>query len=445
MSELAIWAEDLGKRYRLGGRDQSYGTLRESIMQGVRAPVTRTRISREDSENTNREFWALQKVSFEVRRGEVLGVIGRNGAGKSTLLKILSRITKPSTGRFSISTRTAGLLEVGTGFHRELTGRENVFLNGAILGMSRAEIARKFDEIIAFAEVERFVDTQVKFYSSGMSIRLAFAVAAHLEPDVLLIDEVLSVGDSRFQRRSLNKMEDARKEGKTVVFVSHNMPTVMRLCERILLLEAGSVIADGDARVVAGQYLSGSLGTTAHRIWSRDDAPGAKGVVRLRGVRVVAANGDTTASIDIRSPVGIELDFEVLTKGRVLIPNIQIFNEVGVPVSTIADQSPESKDAPRPVGRFRSTVWIPANFLAEGTMLVSARISSHSPDEHHLTEREAVAFQVVDSLDGDSARGHFAGYWGGVVRPLLEWTTEVVVSDDEIGAAETGMTADPRG
>ncbi len=259
-NDVAIRVEGLGKRYRLGERSAPYRTLREAIMGVARAPrgLLGRRAAADDT------LWALKDVDLEVRRGEVLGVIGRNGAGKTTLLKILSRITEPTTGRVELHGRVGSLLEVGTGFHPELTGRENIYLNGAILGMRKAEIERKFDEIVAFAEVERFLDTPVKHYSSGMYVRLAFAVAAHLEPEILLVDEVLAVGDAAFQKKCLGKMGEVAGAGRTVLFVSHNMLAVNTLCSRVVLLRDGSCTADGAPGTVVGSYLNDTFAAGLH-------------------------------------------------------------------------------------------------------------------------------------------------------------------------------------
>src|SRR2546421_4416499 len=259
-----IKVQNLGKRYRLGAQQAQYGSLRETLAGMARAPV---RFLQRNGRAAQPLFWAVKNVSFEVQPGEVVGIIGRNGAGKSTLLKMLSRITQPTAGRIELYGRIASLLEVGTGFHPELTGRENIYLNGAILGMARGEIKRKFDEIVSFAEVEKFIDTPVKHYSSGMYLRLAFAVAAHLEPEILLVDEVLAVGDARFQRKCLDKMQDAGKQGHTVLLVSHNMPTITRLCPRTILLDQGHVLKDGPSHEVASEYLNGGLGMSAARVW----------------------------------------------------------------------------------------------------------------------------------------------------------------------------------
>jgi len=271
MSEIALSVQGLAKRYRIGAAPVKYRTLRDAVAGAVGAPLARLRAALRGGSTilSDDEVWALDGVSFEVGRGEVVGVVGRNGAGKTTLLKLLSRITEPTRGRAEIHGRVASLLEVGTGFHPELTGRENIFLNGAILGMRRAEIDARFDEIVAFAEVERFIDTQVKHYSSGMYLRLAFAVAAHLEPEILLVDEVLAVGDASFQRKCLGKMSDVAHSGRTVLFVSHNMEAVQRLCPRTVWLDAGRVVADGDTGDVVSDYLA----TGAERIVGDYRAP----------------------------------------------------------------------------------------------------------------------------------------------------------------------------
>jgi len=330
---------------------------------------------------------------------------------------------------------------VGTGFHPELSGRENIYLNGAILGMKKVEIERKFDEIVAFAEVEKFIDTPVKHYSSGMYVRLAFAVAAHLEPEILLVDEVLAVGDSRFQRKCLDKMQDVGQQGRTVLFVSHNMPAITRLCSRTILLDAGKVLRDGPSHKVVSVYLGSGLGTTATREWpDLNKAPGNE-IVRLRAVRVRAKDGQINDAIDIREQVGIEMEFEVFKPGHILVPNYHFFNEEGVYVFVVSDHDPSWYRHPRTVGRYVSTAWIPGNFLAEGSMIIGVAISTMDPVIVHLYERDAVAFQVIDSLDGNSARGDYAGPIPGVVRPLLHWTTQFSPNREEISAILTKETA----
>jgi lipopolysaccharide transport system ATP-binding protein len=267
MNATAISVENIGKQYRIGAPQMRYRTFRESMSQAVQAPFRRVaRLMRGEAygaKDMEKEFWALRGITFDVHPGEVVGIIGRNGAGKSTLLKILSRITEPTEGRVEIRGRVGSLLEVGTGFHHELTGRENIFLNGAILGMRRAEIEDRFDRIVSFAEIERFIDTPVKHYSSGMYVRLAFAVAAHLEPEILLVDEVLAVGDASFQKKCLGKMGQVATEGRTVLFVSHNMGAIVSLCSRCLLIEEGRIVKDGEVHEVTSYYQS--------RLYTADD------------------------------------------------------------------------------------------------------------------------------------------------------------------------------
>jgi lipopolysaccharide transport system ATP-binding protein len=439
MGDIAIHAEHLGKVYQLGqSQNAPYKTLRDNLADALTAPFRRA--ARRDRRLTHSAqatapapedttHWALKDVSFEIRAGEVVGIIGRNGAGKSTLLKILSRITEPSKGQAQIFGRIASLLEVGTGFHPELTGRENVYLNGAILGMHKVEIDRKFDEIVAFAEIERFLDTPVKFYSSGMYVRLAFAVAAHLEPEILVVDEVLAVGDSRFQKKCLNKMQDVGHEGRTVLFVSHSMPAITRMCERTILLDAGLVLKDGPSQQVVGAYLNSSgEGTSALREYhDAKTAPGGE-VARLRAVRVKDQHGRIADSLDIRQAVSIEMEFEVLKGGVVLLPHFHLFNEENVHIFMTMDLDPEWRGKPRPVGRYVSAVTIPGNFLSEGTLFVESAIVTMEPPVLQFTERDAVAFHVIDSMEHDSARGDWAGNLPGMIRPLLPWSTQYLPS-----------------
>ncbi len=425
--------EGLSKRYRLGARRERYRALRDILAESAARPFRAVRslwAGRARSQDESETLWALRDLSFEVIRGEVVGIIGRNGAGKSTLLKVLARITEPTTGVVEIHGRIGSLLEVGTGFHPELTGGENIYLNGVILGMKRREIAQKFDEIVAFAQVEKFVDTPVKHYSSGMYLRLAFAVAAHLEPEILLVDEVLAVGDAAFQRKCLDKMEEVGRRGRTVLFISHNMPAITRLCERSILLDDGAVVSDGPSHEVIGAYLRSGLGTTAVREWNDPDGAPGDEVVRLRAVRVRSESGEVREAVDIRKSIGIELEYEVLEPGWLLFPVVDLFNEEGTCIFGAIDQS-EWKSRVRPGGRYVSTARIPGNFLAEGTIVVNVSMLTLHPPNRHFKERHAVAFQVVDSLAGDSARGDYAGSFDGVVRPMLEWKTRF----DEAGVS----------
>jgi homopolymeric O-antigen transport system ATP-binding protein len=416
----AITVEGLAKRYRIGELQSAYGTLRESVTTAAR------RLSRREHRPHYEELWALEDVSFEVENGDVLGIVGRNGAGKSTLLKILTRITTPTKGRAAIRGHVGSLLEVGTGFHPELTGRENVFLNGSVLGMKRREIARKFPEILEFAGVEAFIDTPVKRYSSGMSVRLAFAVAAHLEPEILLVDEVLAVGDAEFQRRCLGRMEELSESGRTVLFVSHQMQAISNLCDRAVQLEKGRIVNEGPAGEVVARYLQAVGGSGSEISWpDLATAPG-EGPVRLRSVRVVLEDGSCADAVDVRKQVGIEVGFTVLNRGDLSIfPKVKLVDGQGQVVFNAMDTSPRWHEPAEP-GEYVSTAWIPGNLLNEGFVSVEAAICSYAGSKLYprAGKRDAVSFHVQDPSEGDSARGLFTGQWKGVVRPLLEWTTE---------------------
>jgi lipopolysaccharide transport system ATP-binding protein len=433
MSDIAIEVRNLSKKYHIGGPEKRYGALRDTLTDAFVAPFRRAgkllRGQATGAAELDETIWALKNVSFDIKHGEVVGLIGRNGAGKSTLLKILSRITKPDAGLADIYGRVGSLLEVGTGFHQELTGRENIYLNGAILGMRRAEIDRKFDEIVAFSEVEKFIDTPVKHYSSGMAMRLAFAVAAHLEPEILLVDEVLAVGDARFQRKCLNKMQDVGQQGRTIIFVSHNMPAITRLCERAILLDGGEIIEDGPAHKAVSTYLDNGLGTTAERQWLDPTKAPGEDVARLRAVRIRDDDGQIAEAVDIRRPLTIEMEYEVLKPGYVLLPHFDFFNREGVLIFKTLDQDPAWRRRPRPVGRYVNTTHIPGNFLAEGSLFVGAALVTLNPIILQFNERDAVSFQVIDSFEGDSARGDWSKTLPGIVRPLLQWDTQFTPAD----------------
>jgi len=415
----AITVDQLSKRYRIGELQSAYGTLRDSLTAAAR------RMLRRDHRPHYEEMWALRGVSFEVGEGEVLGVIGRNGAGKSTLLKILTRITTPTEGRATIRGRVGSLLEVGTGFHPELTGRENVYLNGSVLGMKRREIALKFPEIVEFAGVETFIDTPVKRYSSGMSVRLAFAVAAHLEPEILLVDEVLAVGDAEFQRRCLGRMEDLSESGRTVLFVSHNMQAVSQLCDRAILLEDGLKVREGSSGEVVAQYLQKVGGIGASRAGADLESAFGDDLAQLRSVRVVDEDGQVVNAVDVRQPVGIEIGFGVLKAGEPVFPKIKVYDARGDVAFNAWDTNSRWRE-PSPAGEYVATAWIPGNLLNEGLVTVDVGVCSlGAPKLHpHAGCAAAVSFHVQDPGEGDSARGLFTGQVKGVVRPLLEWTTE---------------------
>lgn len=415
----AIHIENVSKQYRIGGLHPGYVTFREVMGGLVTSVFKKLRSNGHDTQT----IWALKEINLEIRQGELVGIIGHNGAGKSTLLRILSRVTKPTTGSVALYGRVGSLLEVGTGFHPDLTGRENIFLSGAILGMRRAEIERKFDEIVAFSELEKFIETPVKWYSTGMYVRLAFSVAAHLEPEILMMDEVLAVGDATFQQKCLDKMHAIRQEGRTILFVSHDMAAITRLCKRVVLLEGGRIASDGLPHEVINHYLSSSWRTGALREWTREEAPGNE-VAKLRRVRVRSKEGNTTAAVDIRAPVGIEVTYDVLNEGHVLVPVVALYNEEGTELFSTHDTNPESRRTPRARGPYISTVWIPGNLLAEGSFIAHVSLMSHHPSTVlHVHERNVVAFQIIDSHAGDSARGDYIGSMSGVVRPLLEWET----------------------
>src|SRR2546428_2503609 len=334
MSDIAIRVESLSKLYRIGARQERYYTLRDTLTEAVARPFQKLAsfFSRNGAGSRTLDassIWALKDVSFEVKRGEVLGIIGRNGAGKSTLLKILSRITEPTEGRVRIRGRVGSLLEVGTGFHCELTGRENIFLNGAILGMRRAEIERRFDEIVAFAEVEKFIDTPVKHYSSGMYLRLAFAVAAHLEPEILIVDEVLAVGDAVFQKKCLGKMENVTKEGRTVLFVSHNMTTIQSLCHRALWLDAGKLIDEGPTQTVVQHYLQSAASMASIPLDQREDRTGDKSV---RFISLSLESTDPDKVIHPMSCLKVTLHYrsEKPLRSPIFIVEIYDYTNVGI-------------------------------------------------------------------------------------------------------------------
>lgn len=411
-----IEIKDISKKYNLRAT-QKQNTLRDLFLSVFK--------SRNGKNTKEKVLWALRDISFDVVEGETVALIGNNGAGKSTLLKILSRIIKPTSGEAVLHGRTGSLLEVGTGFHRELSGRENIFLNGAVLGMKRAEIEKKFDEIVEFSEIEQFLDTPIKFYSSGMYMRLAFAVAAHLEPEILMVDEVLAVGDLAFQRKCLNKMRDVSEHGRTVIFVSHNMQAVTRLCSRAIWIDHGHIRQDAPAKEVVSNYLNSQTETASEKFWDdAEDAPGNE-IVRLRSVRVIDENGMADSAFDIRSPIFIEISYQVLQSEQILMPSFQLYNEESICVFTSHDLDETWRGQRRTRGFYTSRARIPANYLSEGNFFVSVSAATFEPHVVHFNERDAAAFIVTDSLEGNSARGDFAGQMDGVVRPVLEWETKI--------------------
>jgi lipopolysaccharide transport system ATP-binding protein len=439
MAETALRVDRLSKRYRIGAKQTRHDTLGGAVIDFLKRPASNFRRLRSlttfaDESEEHDVLWALKDVSFEIKSGETVGIIGANGAGKSTLLKILSRITQPTSGTAWVNGRVSSLLEVGTGFHLDLTGRENVYLNGAILGMTRKEIERKFDDIVAFSDVGKFIDTPVKRYSSGMALRLAFSVAAHLEPEILMVDEVLAVGDIRFQKKCMTKMDEVAKTGRTVIYVAHNMPAIGRLCQRAILMNHGQIVQDGPSHEVISTYLNSGLGTSAVREWSHlERAPGGD-IVRLRAVRVLDEGGAVIDTVDIRKPFCIETEYDVLKPGYVVLPNIYVSNEDGICAFGTQDLDPDWRGRKRPAGRYISSVSIPGNLLAEGMFFVDANMNTLDPFIFQYQCRSAVAFLVTDSLDGDSARGDWTGHMPGVMRPKLRWTTRQVNTLDQCAA-----------
>lgn len=428
MSEPVIKVRNIGKKYNLGFVHED-NMLRDKIARGIKKCFGRqSKNSKQIAANTGnlKNFWALKDVSFDVQQGEVVGIIGRNGAGKSTLLKILSRITEPTEGEIRIRGRVASLLEVGTGFHPELSGRENIFMNGAILGMSRVEIKKKFGEIVAFAEVEKFIDTPVKRYSSGMYVRLAFAVAAHIEPEILIVDEVLAVGDASFQKKCLGKMGEVAKEGRIVLFVSHNMAAVNRLCRRGILLDEGRAVLDASAFETTNRYLKSDSETMAEHIWKdMNSAPGDE-VARLRSVRVICSDGQVSDAVDIRHPLTIEMEYWNYKKNTCLAAAFSFVNEQGIILFVSADWMDSAiRQKPKPAGIYCARCVVPGNIFAEGLITVVAEVSTIKPAyQIHFLQWQSVGFQVVDKNEKGSVRSGWGRNIPGVVRPMLHWKNE---------------------
>jgi lipopolysaccharide transport system ATP-binding protein len=423
MAQPIVNITNLSKRYTLGTGDTAYKTLRESINAAASACLVavapKLRPAKSVRARSPKELWALKDLTFSVEPGEIVGLIGRNGAGKSTLLKVLAKITEPTAGRIEMRGRVASLLEVGTGFHPELTGRENLYLSGAILGMPRSETRRKFDEIVAFAQVERFIDTPVKRYSSGMYTRLAFAVSAHLDPEILLVDEVLAVGDAEFQKKCLGKMENvARNEGRTVLFVSHNLHAVTSLCPSVLLLHKGQLVEQGPTRKVIENYLSSGASRVAEETWSFESAPGNE-LVRLRAVRVTKR--DQTAACDVATsePFQLEIEFWCLQRSQIT-PSFHIFNSHGLMLFATANYNDNEWGGKiYDPGLYSCSCTIPAFLMNEGRHYVNAYLSRDTDGWPYVQVPSAVSFQVVDD---SSARGRYVGEWPGLVRPLLQWS-----------------------
>jgi lipopolysaccharide transport system ATP-binding protein len=418
----AIETEGLGKKYRVGTSGPAafrYRTLRDALTNSLRAPFRRTPTGR-PLEHEDATFWALKDVSFRIDVGEVVGLIGSNGAGKSTLLKLLARITEPTTGWARVHGRVGSLLEVGTGFHAELTGRENIYLNAAILGMKRADVARQFDAIIAFAEVERFVDTPVKHYSSGMYLRLAFAVAAHMEPEILLVDEVLAVGDASFQRKCLGKMGQVSRDGRTVLFVSHNMVAVKSLCQRAIWFSRGEIAFSGAADEVVNRYLRAGGTRPTETSWAIDERPG-NDRVRLDSVRVVPSEPENGITVD--TPFDIEITYQNLTPNTELNISLSVSNIDEVCVFTAV-----SPPTVRAGGLVREVCRVPGQLLNDSTYRIRVMLVKDTSTPL-LDVPDVVSFDVAE---GDRTKYRWYGKWAGVVRPALPWRSELLRPEEHV-------------
>lgn len=424
MKDLAIRVSDLGKQYRIGAAPEKYNTFRDTLVNWVSTPVKRIRQgflpAGQDEKNT---IWALRDVSFNVHRGQVMGVIGRNGAGKSTLLKILSRVTEPSRGEVEIRGRVGSLLEVGTGFHPELTGRENIYLNGAILGMKGSEIEAKFDEIVDFSGVEKFIDTPVKRYSSGMYLRLAFSVAAHLEPEILVVDEVLAVGDAEFQRKCLGKMSDVAQEGRTVLFVSHNMSAILRLTDEAIVLDRGKLIYQDKTPDAVDYYMSAGFIRSGERIWDSEEVSSAAHPFVPISLRVRDANRHVVDVIRSTEEITFEVEYSLKAPIQGLRIGVYLMSMRGEYVFTSFDTDDADKFEQyrtREAGRYISRCTVPADYLNEGRYALGVNASSYRV-KRYFQDEHALTF-TVDAIGAPGKQ------WPeprmGLVRPRLDWKIE---------------------
>ena len=427
MSDIAIRVENLSKRYRIGLAQERPDTLRDLLISGVnkiRNRFVRGDQGRHDSQS---HIWALRDVSFTVERGQVLGIIGRNGAGKSTLLKVLSRVTDPTEGFGEIHGRVGSLLEVGTGFHPELSGRENIFLNGAILGMRREEIERKFDEIVSFSEVERFIDTPVKRYSSGMYLRLAFAVAAHLEPEILVVDEVLAVGDAEFQRKCLGKMNDVAQEGRTVLFVSHNMSAVLRLTQEAILLDEGRIVMRGPTPEAVDHYLNMGLTKQGERVWSSAEVTNSEVPFQPIALKVRNPMGQVVDTVQSVEGFSIEMEYQLSDPISGLRVGLYMMTTRGEYVFTSFDTDDPTlfeTHVQRPAGHYVSRCQIPPHLMNEGRYVLGVNASAYRI-KRFFQDDKALTFNV----DATGAPGmHWPEKRLGPVRPKLDWTIETLES-----------------
>lgn len=427
MSDFALRIRELGKRYQLGQRAPLIATL---LQNAYRKVVPRKPCADEEAAAIpaveRPDFWALRNVTTEIRRGDVVGVIGRNGSGKSTLLKILSRITPPTEGEVEVRGRLGSLLEVGTGFHPELTGRENIYLNGVLLGMTRAEINRKLDDILGFAGIEKFVDTPVKRYSSGMSVRLAFSVAAQLESEILILDEVLTVGDQAFQRRCLGKVGEVARSGRTVLVVSHNLPILQNVCNRGLLLKDGQVHLDDKIASVVRRYVEMDQQSKGERIW--DDSSRAPrfedGCVSFRAIRALNHEGVPESSFDVNDSIEIEIEYEVHQAKHAASLHLYFRTQLGECVFCTMDNAfTPYKMTPQSRGVHRARCRVPAGLLSEGVFHVELVICTHPSSTNYASERDVLVLTIVDEMLPSKVRHDWDREWpASLVRPYLEWS-----------------------
>lgn len=419
-----IEVKNLGKKYTINHHRGSYVALRDILTAIMKSPFKFLKKKAKEIAgiDTKEDFWALKDVSFNIEPGEVVGVIGRNGAGKSTLLKILTGITPPTTGEIRMKGKVASLLEVGTGFHPELTGRENIFLNGAILGMTKKEIVEKFDEIVAFAGIDKFLDTPVKYYSSGMYVRLAFSVAAHMEPDILLVDEVLAVGDAEFQKKCLGKMEEVtKKSGRTILFVSHNMAAIQSLCKKCILLEKGTVKSIGNTEEIINQYIGTNTGEGMIKIWPENERPGDS-VARLMSVRLIDKNGKTLSCAYPNNEIGVEIIYELKNNDHAPLPSIHLFTNKGE--YGFVSYSDYDEKLLNEIRTHKATAWIPAHILNNGTYIIGVGLSTMIPMQTHFFEREVIIFQVAENIENHKKNDFNQQTLPGVLRPILKWEND---------------------
>ncbi len=435
MSDIAIKFENISKQYRLG--KIGTGTLSHDLKRWWTVSVRRQedpylkigavndRSLKADSEYV----WALRDINLEVKQGEVLGIIGKNGAGKSTLLKLLSRVTTPTTGRILSKGRIASLLEVGTGFHPEMTGRENIYMNGSIMGMNKAEITRKFDEIIDFAGVAKYIDTPVKRYSSGMTVRLGFAIAAHLEPEILVVDEVLAVGDAEFQNKAIGKMQDVSNEhGRTVLFVSHNMAAVGDLCKNGIILHNGSVVKTGSSREVIAAYIESAKQIAVQREWDQNENAPGNSDIKIRKVHATNKKMDIVQYHLTTSDICIEIEYEVLRDIPFFTHGMNLYNASGIHIFSSHDSNNYHRDKIIKRGVYLTKVWIPANLLQEGDYLLSFAAMRYNPFSVLFHEKELLRLQVLDTINQSARPEDYKLEFPGVIRPKLIWEELVELS-----------------